>query len=207
MIGVGFDFFSQPANVNIHAARRDKPLGAPHGVQQLIAREHAIRPRCQIIQQAEFQRRERHRLAVVRHAVGGRVDHQPAHLDHARRLSRRLGAAEQRFDTGNQFARAEWLCHVIVRAHFQPHDAVRFLAPGGQHQNRQAIQRLVAPDVPADFETRKFWQHQIEQQHVRRCFPQLHQTSRSVVGSRDLKSFAFEVVTNQLDDIPVVFNQ
>src|SRR5579863_8300194 len=40
LIGVDLDFFAQPANINIHAARRHEALGAPNGVQQLIARVH-----------------------------------------------------------------------------------------------------------------------------------------------------------------------
>src|SRR5579864_3455696 len=86
MVGVNLDFFAQAANINIHAARRDEALGAPHGVQQLIAREHAVRARRQVIQQAKLERRKRHRLAVARHAIRGRIDRQTARLDHAPRL-------------------------------------------------------------------------------------------------------------------------
>src|ERR1700693_1768207 len=52
MVGVDLDLFPQTANINIHAARRDEALGAPDGVQQLIAREHAVRARRQVVQQA-----------------------------------------------------------------------------------------------------------------------------------------------------------
>src|SRR6202051_1734251 len=57
MVGVNLHLFAQPANINIYAARGHKTLGAPDGVQQLIAREHAVRPRRQVIEQAKLERR------------------------------------------------------------------------------------------------------------------------------------------------------
>src|SRR6202166_2062495 len=43
MVGVDLDFFSQASNINIHAARRHKTLGAPDGVPQLIDRRASCR--------------------------------------------------------------------------------------------------------------------------------------------------------------------
>src|SRR5579872_2732558 len=67
VVGVNFNFFAQAANVHVHAARGDEALGAPDGVQQLIACKHAVGPRREIIQQSKFQRGKRDRLAVARH--------------------------------------------------------------------------------------------------------------------------------------------
>src|SRR5260221_3727455 len=103
MVGVDLDFFAQPANINIHAARRYKTLGAPDGVQQLIACEHAVRTRRQVIEQAKLERRQRHRLAVARHAIRRRIDRQAPRLDHALRLVRGLGAPQQGFHARTEF--------------------------------------------------------------------------------------------------------
>src|ERR1700748_2834560 len=40
---VAFDFFAQAADINIHAARRNKAIGAPDGIQKLIPRKYAVR--------------------------------------------------------------------------------------------------------------------------------------------------------------------
>jgi len=48
--------------------------------------------------------------------------------------------AQQRSNPGDQFAHAEGLGHVIVRAHFQAHHAVGFFAARGEHENRQTIE-------------------------------------------------------------------
>src|SRR5579862_3799840 len=73
MVGVALHFFAQAANIHIHAARRDEPLSAPDGVKQLIAREHAIRARREVVKQAKFECGKCHRLAVSRHPIRGRI--------------------------------------------------------------------------------------------------------------------------------------
>ena len=49
-----------------------------------------------------------------------------------------LGAAQQGFDAGVEFARAERFADVVVCAEFQPEDAVGFFVLGGEHDNGQA---------------------------------------------------------------------
>ncbi len=65
-----------------------------------------------------------------------------------------FGAAQQGFDAGHQFARAEGLGDVIVRAHFQADHAVGLFSACGEHQDRQAIEPRVAPDLLADLQPR-----------------------------------------------------
>src|ERR1700722_18531686 len=40
---IAFDFLAQAANVNVDAARCDKAIGAPDGIEKLIPRKHAVR--------------------------------------------------------------------------------------------------------------------------------------------------------------------
>src|SRR4029077_17448321 len=70
ILGIAFDFFAQAADVDIHAARSDEAIGAPDGVEKLVAREHAVRPRSQVIEQPEFERAERNRLPGMTDAIG-----------------------------------------------------------------------------------------------------------------------------------------
>src|ERR1700676_122366 len=57
MICIDFDFFTQPANINVHAARRHEALSSPNRIQQLIARKDTVRARSQIIQQTKLKGR------------------------------------------------------------------------------------------------------------------------------------------------------
>src|SRR5579863_2232426 len=207
MVGVGFHFFAQAADVDVHAARRHKTLGAPNGVEQLIACEHAVGARREIVKQAKLKRGKRDRLAVARDAVGGRIDRQAARLDHAPRLVGRLGAAQQRLHSGAQLARAEGLRDVVVRAHFEAHHAVGLLAARRQHQDWQAVQRSVPANFLADIEAGKLRQHQVEEQNVRRRFANLRESRGPIRRRGHLKTFALEVVAHELHDVPVVFNE
>src|SRR5712692_5010971 len=124
ILGIAFDFFAQAADVDVHAARSDETIGAPDGIEKLVARENAVRPRSKVIEQPEFERAERNGLPGMTDAIRRRINGQFADLNGAGRVRRRLRAAEQRFDARQQFARAERLGDVIVGAHFQAHDAV-----------------------------------------------------------------------------------
>jgi len=66
---------------------------------------------------------------------------------------------KQRLYARNQFARAERLRHVIVRAHLEAYHAVGLFSARGEHQNRQAIQRLIFPHFPANIQAGKFREH------------------------------------------------
>ena len=74
IFGIHLDFLPQAANVHIHAARRHKAVSAPYGIEQLIARKHAVGAGCQIVNQTEFERAQRERLACPSDTVGGGSD-------------------------------------------------------------------------------------------------------------------------------------
>src|ERR1700676_5147500 len=140
ILGIAFDFFTQAADVDVHAARSDEAIGAPDGIEKLVARENTVRPRSQIVEQPEFERAERNGLSRMTDAIRRGIDGQLANLNGAGRVRRRLRAAEQRLDTRQQFARAEWLSHVVVGAHLKSHNAVGFVAARREHQDGETIQ-------------------------------------------------------------------
>ena len=63
---VDFDFFPQPPDVYVHAARRDEAFRAPDRVEELVAGEDAVGPRRQVIEQAKLERAERQRSLYLR---------------------------------------------------------------------------------------------------------------------------------------------
>src|SRR5690349_12120726 len=71
---IGFDLFPQTPDVYVHAARSHETVGAPYGIQKLIPRENTVRTRSKIIEQPEFKRTQRHRLARVAHAIRRRIN-------------------------------------------------------------------------------------------------------------------------------------
>src|SRR5436190_1631471 len=105
VFGIGFDFFTQAPNVNVHAARGNESIRSPHRIEQLIAGKDAVGARSKVIEQPEFERAERHGFPGMAHAIGRRINRQLADLNGARRIGRRFGTAEQGLDARQQFAR------------------------------------------------------------------------------------------------------
>src|SRR5258708_513417 len=101
---IRFDFFTQAANVNVHAARRNESIRSPDRIEQLIPSKDAVWARGEVIEQPEFERAERYGFPGMAYAIRRRIDRQLADLNGARRIAGRLRAAEQRLDAREQFA-------------------------------------------------------------------------------------------------------
>src|SRR5262249_14662547 len=54
ILRIRFYLFAETAHIDIYTARGDEAVGAPDGVEQLIAREHAVGARSEVIEQAKF---------------------------------------------------------------------------------------------------------------------------------------------------------
>jgi len=203
---IRFNFFAQAADVDVHAAGRDEAVGAPDGVKELVAGEDAVGARRQIVEQAKFERAERHGLSGVADAIGSRVDREAPDLDDARGIDGRLRAAEQRFDAGDELSGAEGLGDVIVGTHFEADDAVGFVAARREHQDGQAIQRFVLADFAANVQAGHFGKHEIEKEKIGRRFFQGGEAAGAVESGTDLKPFVGKVVADEFDNVAIVFN-
>src|SRR5260370_22024495 len=120
---IGLDFFAQAADIYVHAARCNEAIRSPDRIEQLIPSKDAVGARSKVIEQPEFERAERYGFPGMAHAIGRRINRQLADLNGARLVGGRLGTAEQRLDAREQFARAEGLGSLIVRAPLQAPDA------------------------------------------------------------------------------------
>ena len=203
---VRFNFFAEAADVNVHAARCDEAVGAPDGVEELIAGEHAVGTRGQVVEQAKFERAERDGLSGMADAIGSRVDSKAADFDDARGVNGWLGATEQGFDAGDEFAGAEGLGDVIIGAHFEAYDAVGFVAARGEHQDGKTVEGFVLADFAADVQAGHFREHEIEQEKIGRCFLERREAAGTVEGGIDLKAFVGKIVADEFNDIAIVFN-
>ncbi|MCK7526841.1 MAG: hypothetical protein MZV64_59205 [Ignavibacteriales bacterium] len=122
-----------------HGAGVDVLRAAPHALQQLFARKHLFRMTRQQIQHVELfgGQLDWDSFTVTTRLVGsiGQI------AQRQRSVIPRLGllpseTPHHRPDTAHQLLRAERLDHVIVRAHFEPGDAVDLLAARCQHDDR-----------------------------------------------------------------------
>ena len=104
-------------------------LGAPHLVEQVVARPGATRLAGEAFEDVELQRREVDAAPRHGHLVAALVDDQLAHLDAVFLVVVRLGrplprAPQQRLDPHFEFARAEGLGEVVVGAGLKARDLV-----------------------------------------------------------------------------------
>src|ERR1700732_866441 len=203
---IEFDFLSQAADVDVDASRRNESLGAPYGVEQLIARKNAVGTRREEIQQPEFERAHRHGFARARNTISGWIDSQLAHVDQFLRWSARLRASPKRFYAGGELARTERFRDVIAGAKLETDNSIGLLTLRREDQNRQAVQRDILADLFADFKTGEFREHQGKNQKIRLRLANLSQPAGAVAARLHLETVFFEVVANQLDDVFVIFN-
>ena len=144
----------------------DVAVASPHRVEDPVAREDPPGMFEEMAQQLELGRAERHRGAAAAHLVGGDVE---LEVLEAQRHAGKCGTdpAEQGPDPRRELNRAERLGHIIVRPGLQAADPVRFLAAGGQHDDRQVGRVGRAAQPAAHLDSRQLLQHPVEDGDVR----------------------------------------
>jgi len=143
---------------------------APRQVEKLVAAQHALRPLHQRDQKIVFAGAERYRDAVLANELARPGVERPAvetialrSMPPVRRGDRFPAAAQHGLDARDEFAAAERLRQVIVRAHFQPDDAIDLVALRGQHDDGEVRLR---PQRAAERQPVLARQHEIEQDQV-----------------------------------------
>ncbi len=83
----------------------------------------------------------------------------------------------------------------IIRADFEPHHPIGFLAARGQHQHRH---RRSPPDAPQHFQSVEFGQHPIEDDEIRLGAGLQLQRGQSVTRAADSVARRFEFARDDL---------
>src|ERR1700730_11182966 len=116
------ELLPEVSDVDLDVFRIAEEVVAPDLVEDAIPGQHLVRMHHQQPQKIELARRQTDRTSGPPHLAGGLVhgDLQPLEL----RPGRRIPAAHDRPDPGQQFAEVERLDQVVVGAHLQPLDPV-----------------------------------------------------------------------------------
>ena len=131
--------------MNVHGAALAVEVVAPHLGDELFPGEYCAHVVQKRAEQFEFLERQLDFFAVNLHNVFGRIDIQLT--DRVFSCRNGVGAAQERFDPGDEFHRAEGLCEVVVGAAVQTYHLVVFRALGGEHDNRQPGVLGIRPDL------------------------------------------------------------
>ena len=122
-----------------------------------------------------------------------------------RGIRRGAGAAQNGLDAGDDLARAERLDDVIVRAHFEPQNAVDFLAAGGQHDDGELA---VLANGLTDLHAGHAGHHLIQQHQIVMLLLNHVQRLPAVVGGVVQKILVIQIEGERLmNDGIIVANQ
>ena len=135
-------------------------------VQQLAARIDALRMQHEEAEQAIFGRADRNHLVAREDAVRGGIQTQATEVDRIT-VRVRLGAAEHGLDPGHQLPRGKGLDHIVVDTCIEPLDLVVFLAPRGQHDDRNLARQRFLAQAARHFKATHARQHPVEQDEIR----------------------------------------
>ncbi len=110
-------------------------------------------------------------------------------------------APKNRSNAGHELAGAERLGDVIVGAQLQPHQLVRLVVTGGEHDDRQSGG---APDLAGDVEPVDARQAKVQDHEVRVLGVDAHESLAPVPGTEHREAGALEVVAHDLGDLVLV---
>ena len=205
---VALDALAQAADVHVHGARLDIDVVSPHQVEDLRAAEHPVGRLDEEFQQFELAQAQPDRRASQRHFVRVVVDAQPAAFVALLRLRRRrpVGAPQHRLDARHEFARAERLGDVIVRAHLQAEHLVHLRGARGQDQDGHAARGVVGAQQAAHLQTRQPGEHDVENDERRPLPGRQVEADLAVAGLDHGEPFGFQVVADEVANILFVFD-
>ena len=160
-------------------------------------------------QQVEFHGSQRQRLRAESGRAGVEIQLQRSAADlvrRCRRLHRPGGTAQHRPKARQQLARRKGLGQIIVGTDFQPHNAVGFVAAGGQHQDGHVT---AGADATQGLESVPNRQHDIENDCVPgdRRIERPFDSGAAVVDRRHFNPARTEVLGQQAAELQVIVDQ
>jgi len=139
---------------------------SPHIFQQLLAPLHATHSFRKRQEKLVFRRGEENLLSAGKYLVPGCIYGNAACLDQFAAGFARLCPSEDGLDAKQQFPDRKRLHHVIIGAHFKPHNTIYLFSPGGNHDDRYAGGGFMLLQLLADLRSRQARNHQVEEYQI-----------------------------------------
>ncbi len=188
-------------DVNVHGPRLARKVGAPHVLEQGVARQDDAGVAREGGEQVELSGAELEPALANGGLTPAGIDTKVADGDRPAALGRHVGPTQDRLHPRHEGPRIERLGHVVVRAKLQTDDRVDVLRPCGQHEYRN----VTAPaKLPADLEAIHLGQHQVQHHQVRVAALVLDQGLLAVGRGHHGVAVFLEVEPDQLDDVALV---
>ena len=191
--------------MHVDGARFHINIVAPHVFEQKLARKNLARRFHQHFQQTELGRPQVNIFVAAKNFFLRQIH--PNIFKHQFFLRQQFGrAAQVGLYPGHQLRHRKRLGYIVVRTGRQAFDFVFFFAFGGQHDNRNVFNvRFVAYHF-ADFHSRKFGQHPVEQNNRRTIFFHRRQSLVARRLQRHFKTLFFKIVFQEQSQSFFVFH-
>ena len=111
-----------------------------------------------------------------------------------------------RFDPGHQFARTEGLGHVVVAADLEAENAIDFIGPRGQENDRRAREFPGLANLPAKIEAVLPRKHHVQNDEIRLPGFELAQRLPRPVQHFHLEAAAGQIVLDQRSQFGFILN-
>lgn len=142
-----FELLAQMPHVDADVMAVLRMGGAPHGLEQLSMRQHAVGVGDHVGQQAEFDGRQVERLSVLFDHASPQVNPDRSEFHHAGSVrSGPMAPAQMGAYAGQEFCRSEGLCKVIVGAGVEGRDLFGFHGSRRQNDDRNLRPGAQLPD-------------------------------------------------------------
>ena len=165
--------------MRVHGPRVPRSGGeVPYLSGNIFPRDHYILPQGQVEEQIKLLGSQVHRLAGHLHCTGSSVNLQTREAD-SFLLSHglgELGAPQHGAHPRYQLPQADWLGHVVIRAHLQPHYLIHFRILAAEHDYGHG---QLPPHAPTDVQAIGIGQALVQQQQMGRKLAQLVQPLRA----------------------------
>ena len=160
--------FPKAFDMGIDGSGCDVRMNIPDVGQQAVPGLYATLSAHERSQEVELQNGEPDLLIVHPYPVLRHVNSHSTETDLIALTDGGAGSFEQRLHAKHELSHAERLGDVVVSAHFESGDTIRFLAPGGQHEDWNRPCSLLRPALTTDIHTGDVRQHEIEEDQIRR---------------------------------------
>jgi hypothetical protein len=200
------DLLAQLADVHVDRAVAHDDLRAPDLGVNLLAGNQLPGRRVEQVQQRELLAREGDFLSVADHRVTLAVDREPRGRG---LLGRSVGvdALEDRLHAAYQQLHLDRLGQVVVGSHVEPCQLLPLLAQRREENHHRVLQHGVSADRAAGLRPVHHRHHHVQQDQVRTAFGGHFQRLGAVFGREDFVTLAYEVVTDEFEDVYLVVDQ
>src|SRR5262249_31382364 len=199
IFGYGLELLPNANDVGVYGTGRRIVFVAPHFIQQTIAAERLSGMTEKIFQQLEFLAGEFDLFAAATDLVAAEVDFDIAKSVAVLFLRKSLGAPQNGFHAGQQFANGKGLGNVVISAELEANHLVHFLTARGQHDDRN--RGALGFELLANVEAAHPGHHHVQNDEGGRTLEGLLESLDAVERGGDLKAFELEIVAQAGDHV------